>query len=160
MLVKINRAFHGLFQWIALISIACDSRWIIIKLSLILSIGILILPSTTVAATALETKAPHLEELLTQARTQSRVPVIVTLVIDDAKSSDPAAIDAAQQQLLAELAHFHVENIKTYRYLPMLAFSVEPVALGYLLGSPVVKIIQLDKLEVIQNPDNSLSDHK
>ncbi len=110
-----------------------------------LCLGALLAIPAALAATPVATKAPEFEELLAQARTQRQVLVIVTLAIEGAAPPDPGTIAAAQQRLLAELAPFHIENIKTYRHLPMLACSVEPVALGYLLASPAVKTIQIDR---------------
>lgn len=90
-------------------------RWLCPS-GMILCLGALLATSAPIAAPV--TKAPELQELMIQARRQNRVPVIVTLAMDDAKTADPAAIRAVQQQLLTELAYFHMEILKLIAICP------------------------------------------
>ncbi|MBT6274471.1 MAG: hypothetical protein HOI95_10090 [Chromatiales bacterium] len=94
-------------------------------------------------------------ELVSLARTDVQVRVIVELrLVPGAEVGEGQAVAQAQQRLLAELAPFRVEVLRSYSSLPMLTLQVGPVGLGYLLGSDRVANIFPDRIASTQLPQS------
>ncbi len=73
-------------------------------------------------------------------------PVILTLAIPENKKNDPDVIAATQDKVLESLKNFHIENVKRYRYTPLLALSVDQAGLDMLQKSDDILTISNDGL--------------
>ena len=73
-------------------------------------------------------------------------PVILTLAIPEDDKNNPDVISATQDRVLESLSTFHIENIKRYRYTPLLALSVNKAGLDILENSDDISTISNDGL--------------
>jgi len=73
-------------------------------------------------------------------------PVILTLAIPENKKNDPEVIAATQDKVLERLKNFHFENVKLYRYTPLMALSVDQAGLDMLENSNDILSISNDGL--------------
>jgi hypothetical protein len=96
------------------------------------------------------------EDLLTKAKTQGSVHVVVRLQLDDWQPEsalrDQHAIDAQgqtivrlQDRLLHDMAAFVVTNIRRFRFVPQIALTVDETGLRALLSHPDVSTIWEDR---------------
>lgn len=84
--------------------------------------------------------------LLELARQQGQVAVIVTL--NNVAAGDQAAIASAQAALIEQLTQSNaaVDNLKSYRFLPQLALTVDADGLRVLMDSALVQTLTGDGL--------------
>ena len=105
---------------------------------------------------------PHTEDsnpaLLTKAKSQGRVRVIVRLRLDEGKLettlADPAAVTVQceaiarlQDRLLQRMQSFGITNIKRFQFVPQIAMEVDAAGVSDLLANPEVVSISEDKAE-------------
>jgi hypothetical protein len=101
-------------------------------------------------------EAEHLyENLITKAKMQGSVRVIVRLELDDwqpesalrdlqAIAAQREAIVRLQERLLHGMASFAVTNIRRFRFVPQMALTVDEAGLRALISHPDVSTIWED----------------
>ena len=95
------------------------------------------------------------EHLITKAKMQGNVRVIVRLKLDDwqpesalrdqqAMNAQREAIARLQDRLLHSMASFVVTNIRRFRFVPQMALTVDEAGLRALISHPDVSTIRED----------------
>ncbi|MCB1763555.1 MAG: hypothetical protein KDI27_10520 [Gammaproteobacteria bacterium] len=118
----------------------------------LLSIPLIFPPAPVGEAIALEAERHATPSLVSEVNRMGSVRVIVTLKISDAVHSNTQAIAQVQRLLLEQLSPFSIRIINQFRSFPLLALEVGPVALGYLLASPLVSSVEADAIAHPQLP--------
>lgn len=117
-------------------------------------------PVVTVRPTSRAQKRSAFGVLISQARLEGRVRVIVGLRDEGGSGASTASsfedaaaraamigrVDRVQQALLARMSSHRVSSVKRFKYIPYLAMEVDASALGALASDPEVVTIEEDKL--------------
>ena len=117
-------------------------------------------PVMTVRPTARARRSRVFAALISQARSEGRVRVIVGLGAQgdsgasnagsfkdaEARAAMVSRIDGAQQELLVRMSGYRVSSVKRFKYIPYLAMEVDAAALEALASDPEVVTIEEDKL--------------
>ena len=99
--------------------------------------------------------APELDDLLAEAQANGQVCVIVGLRVSfkpEGELTGTQAVDAqrariaqAQTDLLAQLSAYKVTDVKTFKFIPYMAMTVDAAALQYLASSSHVTSIEEER---------------
>ncbi len=100
-------------------------------------------------------QAAQYEELVSRARTEGAVKIIVRLNIDfvpegllkhaSQRAQQRVAINNAQQMLIGQVARFNAKVRGVLKYTPKIGFEVDETALTFLISSPLVAGIWEDR---------------